>query len=628
MNPPPIEEQKVSWVPYPSDLTWDAFKKHMGTEKYKQIRHIPNGDKARIIYACKHNTNCKSEIEVHHHPTYYIASFNSIEHLPDCKQAISQASQISNMLLANAKPSKIAEVMKLPEDEKTIKALYNKRQALNKKDEVFIYDQAGLEKWALERFVDLENDDITNLDRNKVFVPDYEIGADFYFLMFTTVNLISQFGQFIDNLGYLGILIDGTYRLDHDDHVLFVLAVQTPDHQSKILAYSLAKSENNIVFSRLILKAIQIFHLTSNKKLKELYVVADLAPFVEKAMLEKLEPELEESGIDVYRLVCNVHFHGVKKRIVCKDNLSCDDQNSRDEAKKKINTYVKLMKHASSREVFDAIAAIFSKEIGEEHPVFYQKFERYLTEVRGWSLYKKKKLVPFDNNPLEGVNNGIKASITSYMRDNCGELLAKLEKQLDKLSKETLNIKRTMWMTRFRISTKMWKYAKCLENIFSSVFYKPPGRTSANVTLYIGEYYAFQTYLKKKEKTETSDEFVVGDKEVKINYDSTLEEIREFFKNDIFFKPERNDVELYNEPEGAVDLDDCYMLIKVKKVIVRGNIDVSSCSCSDFKIVGYCIHLIAALLHYGKIDRPPMLAEPGKYNLSQLSYFTRKRKKT
>lgn len=64
----------------------------------------------------------------------------------------------------------------------------------------------------------------------------------------------------------------------------------------------------------------------------------------------------------------------------------------------------------------------------------------YLFDKTGFSFFRKAKLIPFSNNPLEGVNNGLKSNITDYARRNVGQLPGELEEDLKSESKNLKNL--------------------------------------------------------------------------------------------------------------------------------------------------------------------------------------------
>ena len=230
------------------------------------------------------------------------------------------------------------------------------------------------------------------------------------------------------------------------------------------------------------------------------------------------------------------------------------------------------------------------------------------------SLCKRPVLMPKDNNPLEGINNGIKARITEYVKVNIGTLLDKLATDLSEKVEKFSESPHVIWQTKLRIPFQAWKYARCLEKIFASVSVKLNHiGNDQKFYVFIGEKYAFQTYLDEKDKNQVTNQFRVQDKMIKIEKNATDEDITDFFKTDIFYKPNRFDMEVCQNPKQAKSLNDCFTLCAIKKLTIRTGFDDSSCTCQDFKLVGYCLHLISGLMYYGKVQAPLAIAAPGTF---------------
>ena len=52
------------------------------------------------------------------------------------------------------------------------------------------------------------------------------------------------------------------------------------------------------------------------------YIIGDLTSFIDKAVEETIKPELLLKDIEVERLLCKVHFEGVRKKTIENKNLS------------------------------------------------------------------------------------------------------------------------------------------------------------------------------------------------------------------------------------------------------------------------------------------------------------------
>lgn len=140
-------------------------------------------------------------------------------------------------------------------------------------------------------------------------------------------------------------------------------------------------------------------------------------------------------------------------------------------------------------------------------------------------------------------------------------------------------------------------------------------------TVYIGEQYCFQTYLDSNDKTKAASEFKVENNFVKIGIEDEEDKIKDFFRADLFYQPTQQEIKLYNEPEKAKDLSQCFTLVAIKEVEIEGSINTSKCSCSDFKLVGYCIHIIGLLLYYQRITIPLALQAPGNVFIFYFLFF-------
>jgi len=90
------------------------------------------------------------------------------------------------------------------------------------------------------------------------------------------------------------------------------------------------------------------------------------------------------------------------------------------------------------------------------------------------------------------------------------------------------------------------------------------------------------------------------------------EDVSEFFKNSIFNKPSLSDIELYQNPTQIGSLNEYFILCAVKRLTIGNTFEDSVCTCQDFRMVNYCLHLISALMHYGKGQAPLPIAAPGR----------------
>jgi len=432
--------------------------------------------------------------------------------------------------------------------------------------------------------------------------------------------LITFVTPFIDNWNYFGVMVDGTYRLDTSGHVLFVLAILTPCRKTRVIGYCLAKSENNIVVSRFVLKFMEILIEKTNKKPKKLYIIDDLTSFIDKAVEEAIKPELLSKDIEVERLICKVHFEGVRKKIISNQNLSVSIKTDRDEEKKILNSFVKLLVYSPSEKIFKSIVQSFKTYTETKHKEVFEKFEVYTNQYTGYSLFRRPVRIPFDNNPLEGINNGIKTQVTNFVKKNVGVLMKDLEADLkNKVNLITQGV-RLIFDTKLLIPHNFWQFARYFSEICQSLIQdvtKPPNKHIK--TIYIGDQYCFQTFLDRNDKTKTASEFKVKDKLVKIGIEDDKETIKEFFKSELFYQPTKQEIKLYNEPEKAKSLSQCFTLIALKEVQVDNSLDDSKCSCSDFKLVGFCIHVVGLLLYFKRISLPLALQAPG--NLINLIFF-------
>lgn len=606
-----LEEEKFDWTPYSYTKTWKEFKQFMAQKGFKQKIQYGTLEYNYIEYACKLNNSCSSMYKVENYTDYFVVEFNNVEHSMICRESLNEEEKISEMLKAGAKPSKIAETLNLNGSKKEVKRIYNQKQAIKDKAEKkeFIYDISGIEKWALERHISVE--ELQSLGPHMVFVPEYDLGQDYYYVIFLTKHLIMHLEEYVSNLGYIGLMVDGTYRLDHSDSVLFVLAVLAPNRKTQTLAYCIGKSENSIILSRFILKVLEIFRKQSSTKPSHVFIMGDLASFIDKAIDEIIVPELNKDDIIVRRLICAVHFQRVIQKMNVKANLGLSKTAKKDEVdgvKKTIYAYVKLLTYAQKETIFSLIWKIFSEFIEKDHPEFYKKFKVYGTKKLGYSLFKRPILIPFDNNPLEGVNNMIKIKITEYVRQNMGVLLKDLESEIKDQSEKLEQGRRIIWERKLRIPHLLWKYGLCLSNILKEVSVQI-NEGNQQRTLFIGEKYAFQTYLDARDKNKAASEIRVKDKAIRIEADASDKDIQDFFKSDVFFKPTSIDMNIYNNPSlEAKTLQDCFLLVSIKETIVRNTMDDSECTCSDFTKLGYCLHIISGLLYFKKVSPPPALA--------------------
>jgi len=113
-----------------------------------------------------------------------------------------------------------------------------------------------------------------------------------------------------------------------------------------------------------------------------------------------------------------------EKKIITNNNLgeSAKDKKSKEEAKKLINCYIKLLCYSQNSEIFKGTWEVFAKFLQEKHPEIYTKFAPYGTKQTGYSLFRRPTLMPKDNNPLEGANNGINLVLLSMLGlilENC-----------------------------------------------------------------------------------------------------------------------------------------------------------------------------------------------------------------
>lgn len=615
ISPIRYEQPKENWMPYECSYSWDDLKKHLSKKFYKQDKHDKNLTHSKIEYTCKLNSECLSKFSIKRYPDCFYTSYNNIDHSKACKIIIQQEDEINAMIRSGSKPAKIVETLGRKNDQKLIKKLYNQKQQTKAQiqEELHIYDQAGLESWSKERRKLPQ--DIDSLSPSTVFVPEFEIGTDFFYVMFTTPGLIGCLEQFSINLGYLGLIIDGTYRLDDSNSVLFVVGILTPNRKMIKIAYCLSKSEHSVVLGRLIIVIIELYLMKCKIIPKKIYILGDFATFIDKAVNEIIIPEFTAKKIEINRLCCKVHFEGIRRKIVTKENLNTKGKDALEKEKKVINSYIKLMLYAPSETVFLKTWEIFSIYLKNAHPQIFDKFQTYATKTTTYSLFSRPVLMPFDTNPLEGVNNGIKAKITEYVRQNIGVLLENLSSDLQEESDKVLQDFRPIWETRLRVPHRMWLYAKCLGRIFPDVSQNLSKSGDSCYTILLGEHYAFQTYFSSSCKTQATKEIRVGDKLINIS-STTEEELESFFKSDLFFQPQKSQVNLYLNPKKATNLSDCFLLTSIKKLQIKNGLDDSSCSCSDFKLAAYCLHLLGALLFHKKLNAPLAIAPPGK----QFSY--------
>ena len=76
-----------------------------------------------------------------------------------------------------------------------------------------------MEIWAKERIYACGN----QMEKTDIKVFDYYFGVESYYILFSSIQLIEHLSIFQENLGYIPIMIDGTYRLDHSDHKFSLL---------------------------------------------------------------------------------------------------------------------------------------------------------------------------------------------------------------------------------------------------------------------------------------------------------------------------------------------------------------------------------------------------------------------
>ena len=162
---------------------------------------------SRMLYYCNLNNDCSSQYEVNKYDEYYDVSFNNLERLENCQTELNKEERIRNMIKAKAKLVNIAKTLKLDQDKKKLKSLYNIQKKVkdeeDKTEEALIYDQGGLEKWAKERTYSPEQ--LSNLASDSVFVAAYDLGVDFYYVMLTCMALVTFATPLIDNWNYLGL---------------------------------------------------------------------------------------------------------------------------------------------------------------------------------------------------------------------------------------------------------------------------------------------------------------------------------------------------------------------------------------------------------------------------------------
>jgi len=193
-NNPQEEERKEVWTPCFFLEDWEAFKKVMKRKGYKQNRLVNSSKLSRMIYSCKFDILCNSQYEVTKYTDYYDVLYNETEHLGSCQALLDKETQMLNMVKAKAKPSNIAKTLNLQDDKKQIKALYNLNQQIKKEETNIeqdkVYDRDGLEKWAKERYY--TSDQLLNLNPSTIFVSSYDLGSDFYYIVFTCFDLTAM----------------------------------------------------------------------------------------------------------------------------------------------------------------------------------------------------------------------------------------------------------------------------------------------------------------------------------------------------------------------------------------------------------------------------------------------------
>lgn len=117
----------------------------------------------------------------------------------------------------------------------------------------------------------------------------------------------------------------------------------------------------------------------------------------------------------------------------------------------------------------------------------------YGTGLTNYALFHRPIMAPMDNNPLEGMNNGIKAKVTEYIRINVSDLLTQLKKDLEERSKALIS-HNLVWTTRVRIPHLTWIYANALNNIIKEASYTVKNRNQS-YEIIIGQKYRFATFL-------------------------------------------------------------------------------------------------------------------------------------
>ena len=214
--------------------------------------------------------------------------------------------------------------------------------------------------------------------------------------------------------------------------------------------------------------------------------------------------------------------------------------------------------------IFKNIVNNFKAYTQEKHKDVFEKFKVYVEESSDYSQFRRLNRIPFNNNPLKGVNNAIKTQVTNYIKKNVGVLMKDLEADFKRRVNLISQGTRLIFDTRLLIPHRFWQYGQYFSEICQSLIQdvtKPPNKLLK--IIYIGDQYCFQTYLDRNDKTKAAVEFKIKDTLVKIGTEDEEEIIKEFFKTKLFYQPTKQDLKLLNEPKSK-ELSDSFTLIDVK----------------------------------------------------------------
>jgi len=167
--------------------------------------------------------------------------------------------------------------------------------------------------------------------------------------------------------------------------------------------------------------------------------------------------------------------------------LSNDKEADEDEEKKTLNSFIKILTYAPSEEIFTKVANVFKTHLELNQKEVYEKFKDYLSDKKSYSLFKRPKCLPFDNNPLEGINNGIKAKVTNYVTRNVGVLLRELENDLKNRLEVINKERRLIFDKRLLIPHQFWNYAKWFSEICQDFIFEAIKRSNNSIkTFFLG----------------------------------------------------------------------------------------------------------------------------------------------